>query len=227
MTARSNAAAQRTARPETHRLLRLRPLTDNVFELTVTRAGMAIRPGQHVTLGIAHAGINREYSVYTITAETLAFLIKVRPGSVVSEALLSSPVGTPLALSGPFGAFTIDAPDNPDRRYGFIASGVGIAPFHAFVRAYPNLDYILLHGVHRLADRYDCRHYDPDRYLACVSREGGGSFQGRVTDYLDRHPVDKARRYYICGNHVMVSDTYDRLRRQGVPSDNLYTEVFF
>jgi ferredoxin-NADP reductase len=210
-----------------HRVLDVRPLTGTVFVVTIDRGAFRVHPGQHVTLGVGGSGVNREYSIYTITPDALEFLVKIRPGSFVSEALRRCEPGAPVDLAGPFGAFTIPAPDDHARRYCFVASGVGIAPFHCFVAAYPALNYQVLHGVRLLEDRYDFTHYQRDRYTACVSREDGGDFRGRVTAYLEEHTVDPETCYYICGNNVMVSESYDLLRRRGVPSDNLHTEVFF
>lgn len=227
MKAISSTSAGRPVAAARHRVVAVRPLTERVFELVVTRDDLAVLPGQHVTLGVESAGVNREYSVYTITPATLAFLIVIREGSVVSQALRCCAPGDSVALAGPFGAFTIADPGNAEQAYGFIAAGVGIAPFHAVVTAYPRLRYHLLHGVRRLADRYDYADYRAGSYTACVSREDGGDFQGRVTDYLAAHAVDSGWVYHICGGNTMVSETYDRLRRRGVPADNLRTEVFY
>lgn len=212
----------------TRRLLSVRHLTDRTFVASIEGGGVPVQAGQHMTLGVSRSGVNREYSVYTVRADdTLEFLITVREGSFVSESLQHSAPGTEMDVAGPFGAFMIERPHDTARRYTFIASSVGIAPFHAFVKAYPALDYQLLHGVRKTADRYDYTDYAPNRYRACVSREAGGDFRGRVTEYLERNPMSPDRLCYMCGSNAMVSDVYDLLRRQGVYSDNLFTEVFF
>lgn len=220
-----SSGAFSTARPR--RVVQVRSLTEDVFELVISRNGFCIRPGQHVSLGIAGADTNREYSVYAMTPETLSFLIKIRKDSVVSRALRASLPGSAIVLSGPFGAFTLAEDALRSKPHVFVATGVGIAPFHAYVTSYPRLDYRLIHGVARLADRYDFRQYATGSYTACVSREAGGDFHGRVTHYIGQHPVDDGGLFYICGNSVMVSDVYDLLRRRGVSSNNLFTEVFY
>lgn len=206
----------------------VRHLTAVTSVVTIERGRLPIQPGQHVTLGLSGAGVNREYSAYTIgPGDRIEFLIHARPDGTVSQALRDCAPGTPVDLAGPFGAFVIAAPADPAPRYTLIASGVGIAPFHAFVTAYPGLDFQLLHGVRRLEDRYDMDDYPRNRYIACVTGEGGGDFSGRVTAYLEAHPADPGRLYYLCGRNAMVSDVFDQLRRQGVPSNHLFTEVFF
>ena len=128
-------------------------------------------------------------------------------------------------MEGPFGFFTIAA-EHARGPLLFVASGTGIAPFRAMVRSDPALDYLLLHGVRTLDDRYESDSYPADRYVPCVSR-GSGGFQGRVTDYLREHPVAASTPCFLCGNSAMIFAAFDLLKRQGVPSENLFAEVYF
>jgi ferredoxin--NADP+ reductase/benzoate/toluate 1,2-dioxygenase reductase subunit len=95
------------------------------------------------------------------------------------------------------------------------------------VGSYPELNYRLLHGVRYGSELYDRKIFDPRRFVACVSREPGGDFHGRVTDYLRQHPVDPAARCYLCGNSDMIYEAIDILRGYGVPSAHLFAEVYF
>ncbi len=211
-----------------HFVQSVRPLTDATFVIRIDRHGFRALPGQHVTLGPHRSATNREYSLYSSPeAPYLEFLIRARPGSETACALQRAQPGDEVDLAGPYGDFLIERPADPGRRYLFVATGAGIAPFHCFVRSYPSLDYRLLHGVATLADRYEREAYAPGRYVACVSREDGGEYRGRVTDYLREHPVETDRLCYLCGHSAMVARVYDQLREQGVPSDNLLTETFF
>ena len=109
----------------------------------------------------------------------------------------------------------------------FIASGTGIAPFHSFVNSYPDLDYQLLHGVRYAEEAYDSDIYGRERYTLCTSRDEKGDYQGRITEYLENHPVDKDADYYLCGNSNMIHDVYDILREQGVETGRIHAEVYF
>ncbi|MCX7848320.1 MAG: hypothetical protein N2595_09870 [bacterium] len=130
-------------------------------------------------------------------------------------------------FDGPYGRFVIEDPTDRGRKYLFVATGVGIAPYHSFVRSYPGLDYVLVHGVRYCEERYDREAYEGGRYIACVSREDGGDYRGRVTEYLREHRVDPGTICYLCGSNAMIAEAYDILRGQGVPGDNLFTEIFF
>jgi len=48
-----------------------------------------------------------------------------------------------------------------------------------------------------------------------------------VTEYVAEHPVAPETICYLCGNNAMIAEMYDLLRAQGVPGDNLFTEIFF
>ena len=211
-----------------HRVQSVRFLTDTTFVIRIDRHAFRASAGQHVTLGPHQFAINREFSIYSAPDDPyLEFLIIARPGSETACALQRAQPGDEVDLAGPYGEFRIADPGDRTRRYLFVATGVGIAPFHSFIRKYPELDYMLVHGVARLEDRYDRGDYARERYVACVSRAEGGDFRGRVTDYLRGHPAEPDRLSYICGHSGMVANVYDLLREQGVPSDNLMTETFF
>ena len=211
-----------------HLVQSVRKLTATTFVIRIDRHAFRALAGQHVTLGPHRFAINREFSIYSSPDDPyLEFLIIARPGSETACALHQAQPGEEVDLAGPYGEFFIANPADLSRRYLFVATGVGIAPFHCFVRHFPGLDYRLIHGVARVEDRYELADYERGRYVACVSREEGGDFKGRVTDYLREHRVEPDRLCYICGHSAMVANVYDLLRGQGVPSDNLLTETFF
>jgi NAD(P)H-flavin reductase len=66
-----------------------------------------------------------------------------------------------------------------------------------------------------------------DFIIVEVSREEGGKFHGRVTDYIRQYPVDPAMLFYLCGNCGMLFEVYDILVDQGVARQSINTEVFY
>lgn len=206
----------------------VRHLTEESFVIRIDRHAFIAQAGQHVTLGPRRFAINREFSIYSAPDKPyIEFLIKARAGSETALALQQAQIGDEVDLAGPYGEFMIPSSKVHSHRHLFVATGVGIAPFHCFVARYPELDYTIVHGIPRLEDRYDLSDYERERYIACVSQGEGGDFQGRVTEYLRAHPVEPERLCYLCGRSNMVATVYDLLREQGVPSDNLLTETFF
>lgn len=208
---------------------KVKHLTDSVFLIRIDRHDFALKAGQHVTLGIKGAAINREYSAYSSPDDSyLEFLIKAYPESETAHLLQQADIGTEVDLAGPYGKFSI--PDNlaPNAPIIFIASGVGIAPFHSFIKTFPDLNYKIIHGIPYATDRYGYEEYPPDRYIACLSKEEApGCFSGRVTDYIKQNPIAPESDCYICGRNLMIAEAYDILRSQGVSSNQLHTEVFF
>lgn len=208
-------------------VLEVHQLTPQTYILRLERGSLAFKAGQCVNIGLPEAGVNREYSTYSgETDPYLDFLIKEVEHGIVSVALKAVKPGDQVQIHGAYGEFCLQDP-NDGRRYVFIGTGTGIAPFHSFIKTHPNLDYQIIHGIRYVDECYGIRDYDPTRYSSCVSRGPGGSFQGRVTDYLHQNPVEKESVCYLCGNRAMINRAYELLRAQGVSSDNLFAEVFF
>ena len=170
----------------------------------------------------------REYSIYSGAGDGfLEVLVKEIEGGLVSCALKRCQPGEELSLEGPYGSFLTDPLERSSAKYLFIATGTGISPFHCLARSYPQIEYLLLHGVRTEDECYDAGAFDPLRYVSCVSRAQGGDYQGRVTRYLREHPVDPASLCYLCGSGVMIYEAFGLLRSRGIPRGNLHAEIYF
>ena len=213
-----------------HRVRTLRRLSPSAYVLRLERGELAFEPGQYVTLGLSGSTARREYSIYSGSGDPfLEVLVKQVEGGSVSHQLARLAPGAALELDGPFGYF-LAAEAARARPLLLVASGTGIAPFHCFARSYPDLDYRLLHGVRTATETYDRHVYPAGRYLACLSREPApppGGFTGRVTAYLRKHPVAAGALCYLCGNSEMIFEAFDILKSAGIPSTDLFAEVYF
>jgi len=212
-----------------YKVLNIRDLSPSTYILRLERKKLNFKPGQCFNLGLKGSGINREYSIYSgVDDSYLEFLIKeVKRGSV-SPALRKVKPGDEVTLHGPYGAFTISSDKAKKTLFTFIATGTGIAPFHSFVRTYPDLDYRIINGVRTAEERYEYNDYDRKRLTTCVTRDDCWSgFKGRVTDYLQQHYIDPTQIYFLCGNQGMIQKGYDLLRVKGVSGDQIFTEAFF
>jgi len=177
----------------------VRELSADTFVIRIDKHDFQALAGQHVTLGPHQFAINREFSIYSSPDKPfLEFLVRAPAGSETVLALQKAQPGDEVDLTGPYGKFLIKKPAERSRRYLFVATGVGIAPFHSFVTHYPELDYRLIHGIPNLKDRYDQDDYAAKCYVSFVSREEGGDFSGRVTEYLLENPADPESICYIC-----------------------------
>lgn len=207
---------------------RVRHLTESTYILRFSRNGMKFTPGQHLVLGLTGSTELREYSIYSgIHDDFLEVLIKEVDDGLVSRELKTIQPGDPLEVRGPYGFFLTRA-SNPDPGgVLFISSGTGIAPFHSFVRSFPETDYQLIHGVREIDEAYDSGDYRNGRFQVCTSRDDRGNYAGRLTDFLLEAELETQRQVYLCGNSNMIFDAMDILRARGIPQTRIFTEVYF
>jgi ferredoxin--NADP+ reductase len=216
-----------TAQSVKHRVIEVRDLSETAYVLRFDRRGLLFDPGQYIALGLPGRIERREYSIYSsVDDDGLEVLVKEVAQGLVSCQLRRLEPGAELAVEGPYGFFTIDR-EMRGRGFTLIATGTGISPHHCLVLSYPQLDYTVLHGVRHPEECYDRKVFEPHRYVRCISRNDGGDFRGRVTDYLEQHPQDPERLFYLCGNCDMIYEAFDILRGQGVPPEHLFAEVYF
>lgn len=209
-------------------VLAVRELTEDTFVLTLSSTGEYVRAGQCFSIGTHDLGINREYSIYSGSHENqLEFLIRKIDGGAVSARLGQLAPGDLVQIGGPYGSFCLDEVNVAERKYVFVCSGTGIAPFSSFVKSFPELDYQIFHGVRFENEAYECEQYDQKRYFSCVSRPKNGGTPGRVTDLLREEELPDDALYYLCGNRNMITDSVNVLRTRGVPGGSIFMETFF
>lgn len=210
------------------KVLETRSLTESTYVVRVNRNTMSFKAGQNLNLGLAGDTEKRDYSIYSgVNDDYLEILVKEVDDGLVSKQLKNLKTGDQLEVDGPFGFFTLKDKDIKTRKFLFIASGTGIAPFHSIMRSHPELNFKLVHGIRHSNEAYEKKHYPANRYISCVSKDKDGDFHGRVTDYFRKNTVDKDTLCYLCGNVNMIYDVFDILKEQGVPSENLHAEVYF
>ncbi len=211
-----------------YKIQQVRHLTDSTYVIRMDRGGMKFIAGQNLNLGIAGDTEKRDYSIYSSENDNyLEVLVKEVEDGLVSKQMKKLKPGDKLELDGPFGFFTLKPEEIDTKKYLFIASGTGIAPFHSIVQSHPNLNFKLIHGIRFSNEAYEREHYPTGKYVSCVTSDDKGDFKGRVTDYLKANPVDDNTLCYLCGNVNMIYDAFDVLKEQGVPSGNLHAEVYF
>lgn len=211
-----------------YKVQNVRNLTESTYVVRMSRYELVFKAGQNLNLGLAGDTEKRDYSIYSgIQDDYLEILVKEVDEGLVSKKLKRLNPGDQLEVDGPFGFFTIKENDINTKKFLFVASGTGVAPFHSFMLSHPGLNFKLIHGIRNANEAYERIHYPNGKYISCVSKEGKGDYQGRVTDYIKQHPVDKDTMVYLCGNVNMIYDVFDILKEQGIPSENLHAEVYF
>ena len=209
-------------------LLEIRKLTETAFVLRFNKHKLSFRAGQHIALGIPEIKDTREYSIYSSEQDSeMEILIKEVNDGYMSPRFGRLKIGDKVKIMKPLGYFTILPEFRKTKKFVFIASGTGIAPFHSMIKTYPDIDYKILHGIRTLDEAYERHEYQEGRYVACTTRDKAGDFNGRVTKYLEKNPIDNEAIYYLCGNYEMIDDAYSILEKAGVNQENLKAEVYF
>ncbi|MBK9290119.1 MAG: oxidoreductase [Bacteroidetes bacterium] len=211
-----------------HQVISLRHLTESAYVVRMTRRGLRFRAGQHILLGKAGSIHNREYSVYSgENDDYFEVLIKEVEEGLVSKQLKKLKAGEMVQIEGPLGFFTIPDENIAKSKFLFIGTGTGIAPFHSFVKSYPNIEYTLLHGVRYGYEAYDRHEYESGRHVLCTSGDKSGDFHGRVTAWLNQNHIETDTQCYLCGNFNMIHEAFEILEKKGVPPSNVHAEVYF
>jgi ferredoxin-NADP reductase len=221
-----------TSRPKEYRcvLEETRWLSARAFEVRLSRPeGFSFRAGQHIRLRCQ--GFERDYSLISGPEDAgLALCIRYVPGGALTPHLASLEPGSELVFAGPHGHFAFRPSDRPAV---FAATGTGIAPFAAMVRAGAR-DFLLLHGVRDPEEIY----YEalfrgaPAEFVPCLTGRGPleeplpHAFFGRVTAYIERKLPRKAHDFYLCGREEMVRDA-TLLVDEAFPGSRVYSEIFF
>ena len=211
-----------------YRVEEVRNLTGAAYILRFSKNQMKFRPGQHLVAGIKEERDAREYSIYSGSDDDyLEILVREVESCDVSRKLRMLKEGDELNIKGPYGFFMSNAPSLKDDSIYFIASGTGIAPFHSFVKTYPDANYTLIHGIRNCEEAYERTHYRQGRYIACTSRDEKGDFHGRLTEYIKTADIPSDAKIFLCGNSQMITDSMQILEDRGFSASQMFTEVYF
>ncbi len=211
-----------------HLVITVKMINSDLFELVLERNGLVFTPGDCAAIYTADDK-SRPYSIASGSDETeLRFLIRKMEGGEVSPWLKDRHPGDTLRISPPFGWFR-PGQDIGEAPFCFIATGTGIAPFLSYQKTFKNPPACCLYGVRHEADAiaYASLHNYCPTQLAVSREETAMHHHGRVTDLLDRLPLDPQNHYYCCGLESMVNEVGAWLEERGIPLMKIHREVFF
>ena len=208
------------------KVLEVRHLTDTTVVVRFERHGLEFEPGQYIRVGIEGDAEIRDYSIYSGSKQDyVEVLVRRVEDGLVSKQLCDVQVGDTVSVGGPYGHFKL-IEDLRGKPLLLVATGTGISPYHSFAESYPELEYQLIHGTAKADESYESDYYDGN-YFHCVSREEGGDFKGRVTDYLKAVEITSETNAFLCGNCDMIYEAFDMLQEKGLPTQQIHTEVYF
>jgi ferredoxin/flavodoxin---NADP+ reductase len=186
------------------------------------------KAGHVVALSVNHSIAPRIYSLCNGSNDSqLQILFDLKSDGGLTPKLSQLKPGDRIYVSKPYGQY-LPSEDTP---MWWVATGTGIAPFHAMLRSGYRAEK-LLHGAREASQFYFEKEFDEtlkENYIRCNSgNDGSGDFQGRVTRYLQEcNTLPMNIKYYLCGHTSMVIEVRDLLISKGVPYGNIIAEIFF
>lgn len=213
---------------KTCKVIDLRDLTDATYILRFERNGINFSPGQYLVIGLPGDKDAREYSVYSGKEDAyLEILVRRVERGMTSVTLHDLKPGDLMEVKGPYGFFLGNVQPPGSQNLLFIASGTGIAPFHSFVRTFPEAKYRIIHGIRTIEETYGKESYKPGSYISCTSRDIRGDHPGHLTNYLKEFKPAEDTIACLCGNSNMIFEAVAILKEKGLPNTSIFTEIYF
>lgn len=139
--------------------------------------------------------------------------------------------GTSVFLEGPYGSFIL--PQDPGRKYLFIAGGIGITPICALTqeaRARGD-DVVLLYGVRTSRESVfhnEFKEAAPKMHIVCSEEMDAMGVKKRITlpFIRERVPDYTDREIYICGPQGMIVSLRKQFLKDGIDASRIHYELF-
>jgi propane monooxygenase reductase component len=212
------------------------PLTADIWFLKLRpEEPLDFKPGQYVDIAIPGTDEHRSFSMANTDARTLEFMIKQYPGGKLSGLLAEGSIkpGDPLAVTGPYGVFTLRR--SSPRRMVFIGGGAGMAPILSLLRSMKESgverEVAYYYGARAEVDLFHLEELAdlPCAFVPALSEDSNGwaGETGLITDVVDRLEDDLTEvDAYLCGPPPMVDAAIALLDAKGVPESHIYFDKF-
>lgn len=207
--------------------------SNDIHFLSVERNGIEFEPGNCIDIINPYSKVKKPYSIASSTEykDLLFFFTRIMPSSSgVSQYISNLKEDDIVELGEPFGYFNPGKEDT-DKKYIYIATGTGFAPFRSALTSYKHRPHAIYYGCRTIHDVLpmsdDCKAIckfaysrQKDPYMSNIKR---------VTEYLSEMPTNKPNEYtyYLCGLEDMISSVSQYLMDAGVPWDLIKTEQFY
>lgn len=215
-------------------LIEKKALTHDTYEFVFSAPSASdFQPGQFatVTLKDKQGNFARCYSIKSWEGGKIAFCIKIVPEGRGSQVLNSLNPGDKVSMRAGMGTFLLKNTKTPKL---FIATGTGIGPIIAMLKATPaNVPKKLLFGVRSEQDVFyvnelkKIKGLDVELWLSRPDKNYKGN-TGRVTVPLAKMAIPPKQKIevYICGNPPMVNSVLELLQKKKNPNIDIAYELF-
>ncbi len=186
-------------------------------------------------------GVNRTMSIASPPSQNNELLMvhDVSPMGPGSKWTMNLKVGDRATIVAPTGG-ALSLVDSP-RKKVLVATGAGIAPFHAMI-----VDYLTKGSQTPMAlywgQRFEQDIYWKDEFdrlakehpsfvwhqVLSKPSESWQGLRGHVTEHVLEMEKDAIHSdFYLCGNKAMIEEVRERLIERNVPKEQIKTELFY
>jgi len=214
-----------------HKIIDKKLIGNSNLLIKIEKKDKKFNAGQFFSIGVPDVPINREYSVCnSANDDYIEFLIRYVEGGTLTPKLFELKVGEYIKVLGAYGEFYLENFDL-NKKYLFIGTGSGIAPFLSIIKTHNLKNYTIMHGIRELKD--SIKELDAKNYELYLTREKSNNsknvFEGRITKYMKKklENLDKNHLFFLCGNSLMVSEVHEMLILSNINSNQVFSEIFF
>ncbi|MCH7605339.1 FAD-dependent oxidoreductase [Patescibacteria group bacterium] len=218
-------------------------LTPTVFMVKLQLEGdqkIQFQAGQyvHLEIPIGAGKVIRPFSIASSPQEKshIELLVKIIEGGIASTFFETVPIGTPLALQGPEGTFTIQTPPGP---LCFIAASTGIAPFRSMLSGLflqentttpVHLSFVLSSREELFLEQElhtFAQHHKNFSYTIVFTKQNGlNPPQQHFLAHLQMLPARPDTHFYLCGGASFINDITQILTQRGIARERIHLEEF-
>ncbi|WP_338521386.1 FAD-binding oxidoreductase [Candidatus Legionella polyplacis] len=220
-----------------------------IFKIKDEKSTFSYKPGQFITIFFNYKNqiIKRSYSIANIPNEKKYIEIAVSyiKNGLATEILFNLKYNECLNIKGPFGKLILKTNNETFKRYIFLATNTGIAPYRSMIdelktklKHNKNLKIIILQGVKTRKDILFknefidfSKKYPQTLFKACLSQEKNTlhnyEFLGYVQNALTNFNLNtKDDIIYLCGNPNMIDQSTTLLKKIGFESQQIIREKY-
>ena len=213
------------------KVLEVQKITHDVLSIKLEKPnGYEYTAGQGAEIAINKENWDKETRPFTLTSipsdSYLEFTIKAYPShNGVTNELLNLKVDDEIILSKPWNSYSYKGEGV------FIAGGTGITPFLSMLRQLKEDGKV---GGNKLyfgnKTEEDIIHKDEftsilnSNFINVLSDEDNTNYEkGYITkEFIEKHNINKATYFYICGPRPMTKSVVDALTELGVNPENIF-----
>lgn len=208
-------------------------VTEKIYFVTfrlIEPQAIEFRAGQNMMLMIA-PGINRTMSIASSPSQKdeLLMIHDVSPMGPGSKWTVGLKIGERVSIVAPTGG-ALSFVDS-SRKKVMVATGTGIAPFHAMILDKPQLFMELYWGLRYETDIFWKNEFEkliPFHLVLSKPSETWQGLRGHVTEHVLGNEKDlHDSEFYLCGNKAMVEEVRGKLLERNVPKEQIKSELFY